>query len=170
MAFLVSPTQSGGLGLTAAHYAELIAAMAFCQIGFQFYFYPKVGPPQGKLSHLAMMRLGTSLYLAYILFAFLRAFLHPSTDAIVMTFMILFASIRWLANVCAFTSVSVLMNATTPPHLIALANGLAQTTSSAARFVGPLIGGMLWASGGSAGFWVVGITGFSGFLCSLFIR
>lgn len=88
-----------------------------------------------------MMRLGTSLYLGYILFSFLRAFLHPSTDSIVMTFMILFASVRWLANVCAFTSVSVLMNATTPPHLIALANGLAQTTSSAARFVGPLIGG-----------------------------
>ncbi|UZJ56526.1 hypothetical protein CBS101457_005846 [Exobasidium rhododendri] len=170
MVFLVSPVASGGLGLTAAHYAELIAAMAFCQIGFQFYFYPKVGPPQGKLSHLAMMRLGTSLYLCYILFAFLRAFLHPSTDILVMTFMILFASIRWLANVCAYTSVSVLMNATTPPHLIALANGLAQTTSSAARFVGPLIGGVLWASAGSTGFWVVGITGFGGFLCSLFIR
>jgi hypothetical protein len=143
MAFLVTPVKFGGLGLTAAHYAELIAAMAFCQIGFQFYFYPVVGPPLGKLSHLAMMRLGTSLYLCYILFAFLRAFLHPSTDVLVMTFMILFASIRWLANVCAFTAVSVLMNATTPPHLIALANGLAQTTSSAARFVGPLIGGEL---------------------------
>lgn len=146
MAFLVTPVESGGLGLTAAHYAELIAAMAFCQIGFQFYFYPKVGPPQGKFSHLAMMRLGTSLYLGYILFAFLRAFLHPSTDAIVMTFMILFASVRWLANVCAFTSVSVLMNATTAPHLIALANGLAQTTSSAARFIGPLIGGEQYSS------------------------
>ena len=92
-----------------------------------------------------MMRLGTSLYLGYILFTFLRAFLHPSTDAIVMAFMILFASVRWLANVCAFTSVSVLMNATTAPHLIALANGLAQTTSSAARFVGPLIGGECFA-------------------------
>lgn len=37
MAFLVTPFKSGGLGLTAAHYAELIAAMAFCQIIFQFY-------------------------------------------------------------------------------------------------------------------------------------
>lgn len=37
MSYLVTPFQSGGLGLTAAHYAEVIAAMAFCQIGFQFY-------------------------------------------------------------------------------------------------------------------------------------
>lgn len=36
MAFLVTPEQSGGLGLTAAHFAELIAAMAFCQMYFQF--------------------------------------------------------------------------------------------------------------------------------------
>lgn len=184
MAYLVTPFKSGGLGLTAAHYAELIAALAFFQIGSQFYFYPKVGPPQGKLSHLAMMRLGTSLYLpVYVLFAYLRAFLHPSTDAIVMSFMILFASLRLLANTCSFTSVSILMNATTQPHLVPLANGLAQTTSSAARFVGPLVGGMLWAKGVEGGyethfwpfnyhlgFWVAGLLGFSGFLHSWLIR
>lgn len=184
MAYLVTPYKSGGLGLTAAHYAELIAALAFFQIGSQFYFYPKVGPPQGKLSHLSMMRLGTSLYLpVYVLFASLRAFLHPSTDAIVMSFMILFASLRLLANTCAFTSVSILMNATTQPHLVPLANGLAQTTSSAARFVGPLVGGMLWAKGVEGGyemhtwpfnyhlgFWVAGLLGFLGFLHSWLIR
>lgn len=131
-----------------------------------------------------MMRLGTSLYLpVYVLFAFLRAFLHPSTDILVMTAMILFASARLLANVCAFTSVSILMNATTAPHLIPLANGLAQTTSSAARFVGPLIGGMLWAKGIAGGyethawpfnyhlgFGVAGLLGFAGFLHSWLIR
>ncbi|MCO5598854.1 hypothetical protein L7F22_052953 [Adiantum nelumboides] len=184
MAYLVTPFKSGGLGLTAAHYAELIAALAFFQIGSQFYFYPKVGPPQGKLSHLSMMRLGTSLYLpVYVLFAYLRAFLHPSTDAIVMSFMILFASLRLLANTCSFTAVSILMNATTQPHLVPLANGLAQTTSSAARFVGPLVGGMLWAKGVEGGyethtwpfnyhlgFWVAGLLGFAGFLHSWLIR
>ncbi|PWN29800.1 hypothetical protein BDZ90DRAFT_226030 [Jaminaea rosea] len=178
MAFLVTPFPSGGLGLTAAHYAELISAMAFCQIGFQFYFYPKIGPPQGKWSHLAMMRLGTALYLpTYILFPLLRRFLHPQTDAAVMTFMIIFASMRWLANICAFTAVSILMNALTPPNLVPLANGLAQTTSSAARFVGPIVGGIVWAKGIQPGFedrawpWsyqlgfvFVGLAGFTGFL------
>lgn len=178
MAFLVTPFPSGGLGLTAAHYAELISAMAFCQIGFQFYFYPKIGPPQGKWSHLAMMRLGTALYLpTYALFPLLRRFLHPQTDAAVMFFMIVFASMRWLANICAFTAVSILMNALTPPNLVPLANGLAQTTSSAARFVGPIVGGIMWAKGIQPGFeerewpWsyqlgfvFVGLVGFTGFL------
>lgn len=183
MAFLVTPYSSGGLGLTAAHYAELISAMAFCQIGFQFYFYPKIGPPQGKRSHLAMMRLGTLLHpFAYLAFPLLRNFLHPSTDAIVMTFMIIFASLRWLANICAFTAVSILMNALTPPNLVPLANGLAQTTSSAARFIGPIIGGVVWAKGIEGGvdnhtwplnyhlgFEFVGVVAFLGFLHAFFV-
>ncbi|KAJ9474100.1 putative membrane protein [Pseudozyma hubeiensis] len=178
MAFLVTPEPSGGLGLTASHYAQLIAAMAFCQLIFQFVFYPRVGPPQGKLSHLAMLRLGTAIYLpCYTLFPLLRGMLHPDTDGFVMAGMIFFASLRWLANVCAFTAVSVLINAMTPPHLTPLANGLAQTTSSAARFVGPIIGGLVWAKGIDGGpethnwpfnyhlgFWFVGIAGFVGFL------
>ncbi|PWN53900.1 major facilitator superfamily MFS-1 [Violaceomyces palustris] len=184
MAFLVTPEVSGGLGLTASHYAQLISAMACCQLVFQFVFYPKVGPPQGKLSHLAMLRLGTAIYLpCYTLFPLLRSMLHPETDALVMSGMILFASMRWLANICAFTAVSVLINAMTPPHLTPLANGLAQTTSSAARFVGPIIGGMVWAKGIDGGpdahswpfnyhlgFWFVGLVGFTGFLFSWKIR
>lgn len=178
MAFLVTPVPSGGLGLTASHFAQLISAMAFCQLIFQFVFYPKVGPPQGPLSHLSMLRLGTAIYLpCYTLFPLLRGFLHPETDGFVMAGMILFASMRWLANVCAFTAVSVLINATTPPHLTPLANGLAQTTSSAARFVGPIVGGLVWAQGikdgpeGKGwpwnyhlGFWFVGLAAFTGFL------
>ncbi|SJX64156.1 uncharacterized protein SRS1_14810 [Sporisorium reilianum f. sp. reilianum] len=178
MAFLVTPEPSGGLGLTASHFAQLISAMAFCQLIFQFVFYPRIGPPQGKLSHLAMLRLGTAIYLpCYTLFPLLRGMLHPDTDGFVMGGMILFASLRWLANVCAFTAVSVLINAMTPPHLTPLANGLAQTTSSAARFVGPIIGGLVWAKGIDGGpdshswpfnyhlgFWFVGLAAFTGFL------
>lgn len=183
MAFLVTPYKSGGLGLTATHFAELISAMAFCQIGFQFYFYPKVGPPQGKFSHLSMMRLGTMLYLpTYTLFPLLRNFLHPETDALVMAGMITFASMRWLANICAFTAVSILMNALTPPNLVPLANGLAQTTSSASRFIGPILGGLVWARGIQGdfeerswpwnyhlGFWFVGLAGFAGFIHAMFM-
>jgi hypothetical protein len=178
MAFLVTPEPSGGLGLTASHYAQLISAMAFCQLIFQFVFYPKVGPPQGNFSHLAMLRLGTAIYLpCYTLFPLLRGMLHPETDGFVMTGMIMFAAMRWLANVCAFTAVSVLINAMTPPHLTPLANGLAQTTSSAARFVGPIVGGLVWAKGIEGGpdakswpwnyhlgFWFVGLAAFTGFL------
>ncbi|CAD6887054.1 unnamed protein product [Tilletia controversa] len=183
MAFLVTDVKSGGLGLTAAHFAELIAAMAVCQMVFQFQVYPTVGPPRGKCTHLTMFRMGLALYLpVYTLFPFLRNFLS-STDATVMSGMIFFASLRWLANVTAFTAVTVLMNAMTPPHLIPLTNGLAQTVSSFMRCVGPIVGGLVWAKsieGGPdangwpfnyhLGFWVVGLVAFAGFLHSLTIR
>ncbi|KAE8258707.1 hypothetical protein A4X13_0g1509 [Tilletia indica] len=183
MAFLVTDVKSGGLGLTAAHFAELIAAMAVCQMVFQFQFYPTVGPPRGKYTHLTMFRMGLALYLpVYTLFPWLRNFI-TSTDATVMSGMIFFASLRWLANVTAFTAVTVLMNAMTPPHLIPLTNGLAQTVSSFMRCVGPIVGGLVWAKsidGGPdghawpfnyhLGFWVVGLVAFAGFLHSLTIR
>ncbi|PWN40665.1 hypothetical protein IE81DRAFT_293033 [Ceraceosorus guamensis] len=184
MAFLVTPYPSGGLGLTAAHFAELIAAMMIAQVVFQFYLYPNVGPPGGKLSHLAMLRLGTSMYIVvYSLFPLLRYFIRDD-DALVMTGMVLFAALRWAANICAFTAVAVLMNALCPPQYLALANGLAQTCSSACRTIGPIIGGFLAAKGIEGGFenhvWpfnyylgfhTVGLLGFAGFLhCTLFIR
>jgi len=184
MSFLVTAEPSGGLGLTAGHYAILIASMALCQLLFQFRVYPNLGPPYGALTHLAVLQLGMMLYLpCYVLFPLLRTFLLPSTDALVMAAMILFATLRWLANVLSFTSVMVLLNAWTPPHLVPLANGIAQTASSAARFCGPIIGGIVWGqsiSGGPnahpwpfnfhLGFWVVGLVAATGALHARFIK
>lgn len=178
MAFLVTPEPSGGLGLTATHYAGLIAAMSLCQLLFQFHVYPNLGPPNGRLSHLAVLQLGVLIYLpCYVLFPFLRTFLLPSTDAFVMLAMIAFAAIRWLANILSFTAVMVLLNTWTPPHLVPLANGLAQTVSSFARCIGPITGGVVWAQsihdGPFAhawpfnyhlGFWLVGLVAFMGAL------
>jgi len=51
-----------------------------------------------------------------------------------------------------------------PPHVVGLANGLAQSTVSFSRFVGPVLGGAVWSasingnpSGYSYGFYVVTI-------------
>lgn len=184
LSFLVSPVENGGLGMTAAHYAELIAFMAFCQLGFQFYLYPWLGPPHGRLTHLGMLRLGLVLYLpTYTLFPVLRSLLSPWTEDGVMAAMVFLSGMRYLANICAYTAIAILMNALTPPHLVPLANGLAQTVSSAARFVGPLVGGVVWGvsveGGPSAhpwplnfhlGFWLVGLLGMSGFIQSWWIR
>lgn len=184
MTFLVTPVDSGGLGLTAGHYAILISFMALCQMQFQFNVYPNLGPPNGKFSHLAVLRIGLALYLpCYALFPYLRSFLSPTSDVFVMAGMIAAASLRWLANVLSFTSVMVLLNSATPPALVPLANGLAQTVSSAARFIGPIIGGFVWGrsiAGGfdthtwplnyHLGFLVVGTVAFCGFLHALSMR
>jgi len=146
MSFLVTPIRSGGLGLSAGHYAELIAAMCIAQIMFQFRFYPTVGPPRGQLTHLSMFRLGLCLYIpVYMLLPELRGLLRENHNGLVMFGMILLCAFRWLGNVCAYTSVMVMINAQTPPHLIPLANGLAQSAVSASRFVGPVFGGMVWS-------------------------
>lgn len=176
MSFLMTPTESGGLGLRASHFATLIAAMSLCQMVFQFHTYPSLGPPNGKLTHLKVLQYSMLIYLpCYVLFPFLRTFLRPSTDALVMVVMILMAALRWFANVLAFTAVTVLINAWTPVHLVSLSNGLAQTVSSFARCVGLIVGGLVWAQsiqGGAhgkpwplnyhLGFWVVGLVAASG--------
>ncbi|KAE8258706.1 hypothetical protein A4X13_0g1508 [Tilletia indica] len=183
MAFMVTDVKSGGLGLTAAHFSQLIAAMAVCQMVCQFRVYPTFGPPHGKYTHLTMLRMGLALYLpVYTLFPWLRNFI-TSTDATVMSGMIFVASLRLLANVTAFTSITILMNNLTPPHLTPLTSGLAQSVSSFMRCIGPIGGGLLWAKsidGGPdghawpfnyhLGFWVVGLVAFAGFLHSLTIR
>ncbi|GAA6012252.1 hypothetical protein JCM11491_007072 [Sporobolomyces phaffii] len=179
-AFLVAPIASGGLGLEASHYAGLIATMFFFSLVWQFRFYPSVGPPGGPLSHLAMFRLGLFLYVpVYVLVPELRALIkHEGETKLVMLGMIVLTSIRYLANACAYTAVMVLINVLTPPEYVPLANGLAQSCVSFARFLGPLIGGYVFAASiadksnpsPQYGFWLIAVLCFGGFLASWRIR
>ncbi|KDE03849.1 hypothetical protein MVLG_05672 [Microbotryum lychnidis-dioicae p1A1 Lamole] len=147
LSFLVTPVPSGGLGLQASNYAMLVACMFFFTMVWQFRLYPFVGPPHGSLSHLAMFRLGLILYIpVYVLFPELRGLLRESSNSFVMFGMVLLSSLRYLANTCSYTAVMVLVNAMSPPHLTPLANGLAQSCVSFARFIGPLMGGAIWAA------------------------
>jgi hypothetical protein len=64
-----------------------------------------------------------------------------------------------------------------PPHVVGLANGLAQSTVSFARFFGPVIGGTLWSTaingnpgGYSQPFYIVTIMAGIQVLTSWFIR
>lgn len=144
--FLVTPVSSGGLGLTASHFAELVAALFFAQMLWQFKAYGNIGPPNGRFTHLSMLRLGMCIYIPiYLLFPALRNLLHETSDVFVMTGMIILASLRALGNVCAYTSLMVLVNIMTPPHLLGLSNALAQSTASAARFCGPVVGAIVWS-------------------------
>jgi len=181
LSFLVTPISSGGLGLKASDYAGLVALMFFFQMVWQFKFYPNVGPPNGPFSHLAMFRIGLCLYLpVYLLFPQLRGLLPKNGSgekAYVLFGMALLSSMRYLASCCSYTAVMVLVNALSPPDLIPLANGIGQTTVSFARFIGPLIGGAIWAesiSGDvpepSAGFVVIAGMCLAGLVLSMRIK
>ncbi|GAA6027282.1 hypothetical protein JCM8097_002555 [Rhodosporidiobolus ruineniae] len=183
--FLVTKVASGGLGLSAQHYSLLVAIMFFFQLVWNFRFYPAVGPPNGPLSHLSMFRLGLLLYVpVYLLFPELRGLIIvEGEDALVMTGMVVLSAIRYLANACAYTSVMVLINVMSPPELVPLANGLAQSSISLARTIGPLLGGSIfaasiadgpnahpWPFNYAAGFVLVATVCFSAFLLSWRIR
>ncbi|GAA5942487.1 hypothetical protein JCM10213_004789 [Rhodosporidiobolus nylandii] len=183
--FVVTKVSSGGLGLTAQHYSVLVAIMFGFQLLWNFKFYPSIGPPNGPFSHLSMFRLGLLLYVpVYLLFPELRGLIIvEGEDLLVMTGMVVLSAIRYLANACAYTSVMVLINVMTPVELIPLANGLAQSCISLARFIGPLLGGSVfaasiadgpnahpWPLNYSAGFNLIAALCFAGFLLSWRIR
>ncbi|GAA6002441.1 hypothetical protein JCM10207_001120 [Rhodosporidiobolus poonsookiae] len=151
--FVVTKVANGGLGLSAQHFSILVAIMFFFQLIWNFKFYPSIGPPNGALSHLSMFRLGLLLYIpVYLLFPELRGLIIvEGEDALVMTGMVVLSAIRYLANACAYTSVMVLINVMTPIELVPLANGLAQSCISLARFIGPILGGAVFAASISDG-------------------
>ncbi|KAG9097281.1 hypothetical protein FRC06_007738, partial [Ceratobasidium sp. 370] len=139
MSYLVSERDRGGLQLTAGDFAQLIAMMCFAQIVFQFYFYPMMGPPLGRFSHVSMFRIGGVLmgmsYLGVILVRPLAK--SGANDTTILTALGLPTAIRYCGITFSYTAVAVLLNYMSPPHAIGLANGLAQSIVSLARFMGP---------------------------------
>ncbi|OCF41340.1 hypothetical protein I317_04821 [Kwoniella heveanensis CBS 569] len=180
LSFLVTPYRSGGLGLNPAHFSFLVALMCCCQLVYQFYLYPRFGPPLGRFNHLQMFRIGSALYLpAYFALPILHKIASPDSEGgfMLMTGLTAITAIRYCASTFAYTSVMVLINAMSPPHVVGLANGLAQSTVSASRFFGPIIGGLVWStsiagnpSGYAYGFYFCTAACFIQLSLSFFIR
>ncbi|GJJ14933.1 hypothetical protein Clacol_009203 [Clathrus columnatus] len=148
LSYLVSKYDVGGLGLLAENFAQLIAVMSLAQIVYQFYLYPNIGPPRGRFSHLSMFRVGALLFIpAYLSVPIYRSFTNANGDGnfFVMTMLILSTSIRFCGSTFGYTAIAILLNYVSPPHIIGLANGLAQSIVSFARFAGPILGGYLWS-------------------------
>ncbi|KAF9022340.1 major facilitator superfamily MFS-1 [Hymenopellis radicata] len=149
MSYLVTDYDSGGLNLNAGHFAQLIALMCLCQIAYQFYLYPNIGPPRGRFSHLAMFRLGSFLfipsYVTVILYRVPFASEEDDGNFVLMAALAISTACRFCGNTFAYTAVSILLNYMTPPNAVGIANGIAQSMVSLARFIGPVFGGWLWS-------------------------
>ncbi|EIN08381.1 major facilitator MFS-1 [Punctularia strigosozonata HHB-11173 SS5] len=178
--YLVSKYEAGGLNLNPGHFSQLIALMSLAQILFQFYFYPNIGPPRGRFSHLSMFRLGSLLFIpAYLSVTVYRAFASPDStgNLFVMAGLAISTSIRFCGSTFAYTAVSILLNYMSPPPVVGFANGIAQSIVSLARFLGPIFGGYLWSvsvdgdpNGYSLGFIVVSGVCAAAIAHSFFIR
>jgi hypothetical protein len=148
MSYLVTHYEAGGLNLDPGHFAQLIALMCLAQIFYQFYLYPNIGPPRGRYSHLAMFRIGSSLFIpSYLTVILYRAFAAPDDDGnfVVMAALAVSTALRYCAITFAYTAVSILLNYMTPPPVVGIANGIAQSIVSLARCFGPVLGGYLWS-------------------------
>ncbi|GMK57099.1 hypothetical protein CspeluHIS016_0309390 [Cutaneotrichosporon spelunceum] len=149
LSFIITPYKSGGVGVTPANYSVFVAIMCVGQLVYQFYLFPRLGPPLGRYSMLQMFRIGCWLYVpGYLLVPLLHPIASPDSPGnfITMTSMSLISALRYCGGTFAYTAIMILINAMSPPHLVGLSNGLAQSTVSMARFFGPAIGGAIWSS------------------------
>jgi len=72
-----------------------------------------------------------------------------------MTLLSLSTAVRYCGSTFAYTAVAILLNYMSPPEVNGLANGIAQSIVSLARFVGPVVGGYVWSvstEGGPQGY------------------
>jgi len=148
LTYVVSKYESGGLNLTAGDFSVLTALMCLAQIAFQFYLYPNMGPPRGRFSHLAMFRLGTLLFIpGYTTVTLYRVLAGPESSGslLLMIPLTISTAVRYCGATFTFTSVSILLNYLSPPPVVGIANGVAQSIVSLARGFGPLLGGYLWS-------------------------
>ncbi|EPQ52178.1 MFS-1 protein [Gloeophyllum trabeum ATCC 11539] len=145
--YLVTDYEGGGLNLNATHFSQLIALMCLAQIAYQFYLYP---PPRGRFSHLAMFRIGSLLYIpAYLSVILYRVPFASATDDgnfVLMAGNCFPSALRFCGITFSYTAVAILLNYMSPPHVVGLANGIAQSIVSLARFIGPILGGVLWST------------------------
>ncbi|KAJ5225307.1 hypothetical protein N7468_006532 [Penicillium chermesinum] len=132
----------GGLGLPSARVGLATAIIGFIGLPLQIFVYPRV---QGKLGTLTSFRFFLPFSpLAYILMPFLVVL--PRAAAIVWPSFSLVVGLQVLSRTFALPAAIILVNnSVTDSSILGTVHGVAQRVSSAARTLGPLLGG--WGLG-----------------------
>lgn len=132
----------GGLGLPSARVGLATAIIGFIGLPLQIFVYPRV---QGKLGTLTSFRLFLPFSpLSYILMPFLVVL--PRAAAIVWPSFSLVVGLQVLSRTFALPAAIILVNnSVTDSSILGTVHGVAQSISSAARTLGPLLGG--WGLG-----------------------
>ncbi|ESZ98459.1 hypothetical protein SBOR_1121 [Sclerotinia borealis F-4128] len=171
---------TGGIGLPPRDVGLAMSILGMIGITMQLFLYPLVNTRLGTIRSWRIFLYGFPI--AYTLAPFLS--LVPSLSSppsqktgpriwISLTCVLL---IQTIARTFAGPATTILINNCSPhPSVLGTIHGIGQTASSAARTVGPAIGGYLYGVGLSGGyvglvFWV--LTGMAGVTClaSNFVR
>ncbi|RMJ13381.1 hypothetical protein CDV36_006988 [Fusarium kuroshium] len=173
---------TGGLGLPPRSVGLAMATLGFIGINLQLFLYPRISA-----------RLGTTKAWRFSLFCFPIAYflvpylsVVPSSDSspppgpkggIAIWLAICgVLSIQVLGRTFAIPSQTILVNNCSPhPSVLGTIHGIGQSVGSAARTIGPMIGGVIYGFGLNKGmvglvWWILSCVGICGILASLFVK
>jgi hypothetical protein len=133
---------NGGLGLPSSRVGLATAIIGFVGLPLQIFLYPKI---QTKLGTMASARLFMPFSpLSYILMPFLV--ILPRIPWIVWPCFTLVVSFQVISRTFILPAAIILVNnCVTDPSVLGTVHGVAQSISSAARTLGPFLGG--WGLG-----------------------
>ncbi|KAF9436775.1 hypothetical protein BGZ76_003006 [Entomortierella beljakovae] len=148
--YAVTPLKSHGLGWSAILLSKSLASMGLVQLFMQFVVYPKM---ERRFSAVLLFRAGQLMYMGiYLTFPLIRALLvneeggETAGQAPHVYYIVLVGLVfKHLASVFSYTSVMVMINNSSPDHLLGTVNGIGQMAACLMRACGPALGGIVWA-------------------------
>ncbi|OQD70597.1 hypothetical protein PENDEC_c022G00086 [Penicillium decumbens] len=132
----------GGLGLPSARVGLATAIIGFIGLPLQIFLYPRI---QGKLGTLTSFRVFLPFSpMSYLLMPFLVVL--PRIPWIVWPCFTIVVSLQVISRTFALPAAIILVNnCVTDPSILGTVHGVAQSIASAARTLGPFLGG--WGLG-----------------------
>ncbi|KAF6825603.1 MFS multidrug transporter [Colletotrichum plurivorum] len=148
---------SGGLGMPPRNVGAAMAVLGFIGISLQLFVYPRLS---ARLGTVRAWRVFLCMFpLAYFFVPYLAVV--PSNDftppgpkggGAVWTAIVGVLLVQVLGRTFALPGQTILINNCSPhPSVLGTVHGLGQSVSSAARTVGPVLGGFLYGKGLEAG-------------------
>ncbi|KAF4451643.1 hypothetical protein F53441_5322 [Fusarium austroafricanum] len=131
---------TGGLGLSSEKMGLINTTIGMVGIPLQLFVYPRlIGRLGVKASYSTFLPLSI---VAFFLFPYLV--LLPDNNAVIWTCLIIVLSLQVLSRTFVNPATMLLVNDSAPsPALLGTVHGLASSISSAARILGPTIGGAM---------------------------
>ncbi|KPM36451.1 hypothetical protein AK830_g10127 [Neonectria ditissima] len=173
---------TGGLGLHPRAVGLAMSILGVIGIILQLFLYPRVS---GRLGTVRSWRLSLLCFpVTYFLVPYLSVV--PSSDSspppgpkggiAIWLAIVGVLSIQVMGRTFAIPAQAILVNNSSPhPSILGSIHGVGQSVNSAARTVGPMIGGAIYGYGLNQGviglvWWIMSCVGICGILAALFVR
>ena len=171
---------TGGIGLHPRAVGVAMAILGVIGINMQLFLYPRVS---ARLGTILSWRLFLLFFpLTYVLVPYLSvvpsssAPPHAKTGAAIWMAIVSVLSLQVTGRTFALPSQVILVNNCSPhPSVLGTVHGLGQSVSSAARTIGPIVGGLVYGFGLARGyvglvFWLLSGVAVCACLASLLVK